>query len=392
MMKALRRLIVFLVVLGLLGVTLIVGAAAAIQLNLFSAGDVLVGVADQVFKPSATFDDSPRPAQPDYADARAWAAYPGRADGADFKLWDDGAIDETKAPADAFFLHPTTFLSPLDWNGPAHDKSLVMREVDEVVMQNMASAFNACCRVFAPRYRQATFGAMFDNSADSHKAIELAFDDVRRAFRYYIAHENRGRPFLLAGHSQGSWHVQRLIAEEIKGTPLERQLVVAYTPGYLTPLDVFERSLTGVPPCASATSTGCVAVWNTFGQDGNARLHRARVEHYDGKRYEAVGEKPTACVNPITWTTQDLESPRDAYLGTAAFGPLTGLGTSFMSGSLTARCDHGILRIDRYGLAHLISAVTLPEDDNHPYDFSLFYMNIRANAVARTQSWSAKPK
>ncbi|MCE9521404.1 MAG: DUF3089 domain-containing protein [Alphaproteobacteria bacterium] len=391
-MKLLRRLVVAAVVMGAFGFTLIVGAIAAVQLNFFSTGDILVGAADQVFKPSAAFDDSAKPASPDYADARAWAAYPGRSDGADARLWDDGDTNEAAAPADAFFLHPTTFLSPLDWNGPAHDKSMVMREVDDAVMENMASAFNACCRVFAPRYRQATFGAMFNNSANGHKAIELAFDDVRRAFRYYIEHENNGRPFILAGHSQGSWHVQRLIAEEIQGTPLERQLVVAYTPGYLTPRDVFERRLTRVPVCTSATSTGCVAVWNTFGQDGSARFHRARVEHFYGTSYEAVGEKPTVCVNPITWTTQAGESPRDAYLGAAAFGPMTGLGASFMSGALTARCDNGILRIERYGLAHLVSALTLPEDDNHPYDFSLFYLNIRANAVARTGAWIAKPK
>jgi Protein of unknown function (DUF3089) len=389
-MKILRRLVIAAVILGALGLALIIGVVAAVQLNWFSTSEILVDAADQVFKPSATFDLSERPEAPDYADLRAWAAYPGREDGADDRLWDDNPIDESTAPADAFFVHPTTFLSPSDWNGPAHDKSLVMREVDEAVMQNMASAFNACCRVFAPRYRQATFGAMFNSSPDSHKAIELAYDDVRRAFRYYIENENDGRPFILAGHSQGSWHVQRLIADEIHGTAIERLLVVAYTPGYLTPADIFERRLPNIPPCATPTATGCIAVWNTFGQDGGPKLHRARIEHFYGEGYENVGDKPTTCVNPISWSTGDKESPREGYLGAAAFGPLMGLGTSVLSGSLTARCDQGILRIDRYGLAYVVSVLTLPENDHHPYDFSLFYMNIRANAVARTKAWGEK--
>jgi hypothetical protein len=46
-----------------------------------------------------------------------------------------------------------------------------------------------------------------------------------------------------------------------------------------------------------------------------------------------------------------------------------------------------MLKLHRSGLAHFISSSGFPEDDTHPYDFSLFYMNVRANAVVRTQEW-----
>jgi hypothetical protein len=369
-----------------LALALTLAAASTAQAQ--SWEDLAVEAADNIFPPAVAFDQTPRPAAPDYADPRAWAAYPGSSDGADDELWDEDVPDEADRPADVFFLHPTTFLSPEEWNGPAHDKSFAMRKVDGVVMQSMASAFNACCRVFAPRYRQATFGAMFSATPDAHKAIELAYDDVRRAFRHYLAHENKGRPFVLAAHSQGSWHLLRLIADEIDGKPLQERFVAAYAPGYLTPQDVFKRRLTSITPCKRADQTACVAIWNTFEQDGDPRFHRARVEHFYGNdAYEPVGAKPTVCVNPVTWTTDQAESPREAYLGTASFGPVTGVGASYMSGSLTARCDNGILRIDRYGLAHLVSAVTLPSGDTHPHDLTMFYMNIRQNAVARTKAW-----
>src|SRR6185369_4468390 len=212
-------------------------------------------------------------------DAKAWSAYPGRDDGADNEPVGSPSIDESEAPADVFFVAPTTFLSPSEWNGPAQDRSYLMREVDDGILESMASAFNACCRIFAPRYRQATIYAMFTPGDDSHKAIELAYADVRRAFHYYLAHENRGRPFILAGHSQGSWHLLRLLAEEIDGSALRKRLVAVYAPGYLTPVDVFERELEHIKPCATPNATGCVILWNTFGLDGDSRFHRARVEH-----------------------------------------------------------------------------------------------------------------
>jgi hypothetical protein len=360
-----------------------VGVAAA------SFSDFALSVAEDVFKPSTPFDDAEHPAAPDYGAAAAWSAFPGRVDGSDSEPDGSPRAPENAAIADVFFVPPTTFLSTSEWNGPAADRSDAMRQIDDDLLENMASAFNACCRVFSPRYRQASFYAMFTPGEDSHRAIELAYGDVRRAFRYYIAHENNGRPFILASHSQGSWHILRLIAEEIDGTALHDRFVAAYAPGYLTPADVFTRELKHTPPCVSPSATGCVLVWNTFGLDGDPRFHRMRVEHHYAAGYEAVADKATVCVNPITWSLDGAESPREGYLGVAAFGPVGELGAAFMPGSLAAQCKDGVLKIDRYGVAHVIKAWTFPENDSHPYDLSMFYLNIRANAVVRTRAWAA---
>jgi len=114
------------------------------------------------------------------------------------------------------------------------------------------------------------------------------------------------------------------------------------------------------------------------------------VEHfYAHGGYEPVADKPTVCVNPITWSMDGDANDRDAYQGIAAFGLIGELSAAFMPGSLTAQCNDGVLKIDRYGAAHVIKAWTFPENDSHPYDFSMFYLNIRANAVARTKAWEA---
>ncbi len=353
----------------------------------YGFNDFLVDQASEIMRPETPFAEMTPPAAPDYAMPEAWSAWPGRSDGADDAPLGYAPRDEAEREADVFFVHPATFLSPEAWNGPAQDKSLVMKEVDQVVLQNMASAFNACCRVYAPRYRQATIYAMANPTEDSRRAIELAYSDVARAFAYYMAHENNGRPFILASHSQGSWHLMRLLALEIQGKPAETQFVAGYLPGYMTPKDVFQRTLTSVHLCASPTDIDCVALWNSFGPDGNSRLQRARIEQFYGDHYELVGEKEIVCVNPVTWAADDAASPQDRYLGTATFGPVTGLGVSFMEGTISAKCDQGMLKLERSGLAHFVSTTGFPEDDTHPYDFSLFYMNVRANAVARSAEW-----
>ena len=97
---------------------------------------------------------------------------------------------------DVFFIHPTSFLGVLSgkWNAAIDDKS-INKITDKGSLLFQASVFNQHARVYAPRYRQAHIKAFFmpDNPA-SPKAIDLAYEDVRRAFMYYLEHYNHGRP------------------------------------------------------------------------------------------------------------------------------------------------------------------------------------------------------
>ncbi len=43
---------------------------------------------------------------------------------------------------------------------------------------------------------------------------------------------NGDRPFILAGHSQGTFHAARLLGERIAGTPLAEKMVAACLVGY----------------------------------------------------------------------------------------------------------------------------------------------------------------
>jgi hypothetical protein len=158
------------------------------------------------------------------------------------------AIDEASAPADVFFIHPTSYLKNDVWNA-AYD---LHGAYDEPILLGQLSAFNGCCRLYAPRYRQASLVAQGKSPA----AVQLAYADVARAFRYYIDHENHGRPFIIASHSQGSRLAVELLQSEILGSPLQQRLVAAYVIGAFAPSNFGERGLPPAParsrPAASS--------------------------------------------------------------------------------------------------------------------------------------------
>ena len=96
---------------------------------------------------------------------------------------------------------------------------------DDAVQYNL-SAFSENCRCYAPYYRQGTLLAY---GAWNTQAFEVAFEDCWDAFVQYIDNYNENRPFFLAGHSQGSEHLVRLINRIHERRPeLKKRLLCAY--------------------------------------------------------------------------------------------------------------------------------------------------------------------
>jgi len=193
---------------------------------------------------STRWKDAPQPAEMDYANPAAWSALPSRFDAADLVPRKSSLKDEqANAKADVFFIHPTIFTYKPEneyfWNASMTDMALNVR-TDSSTILNQATAFNAAGRVFAPRYRQAHYQAFVTQyKEDKDAALDLAYSDVKRAFDYYMAHENKGRPIIIASHSQGTVHATRLMKEYFDGKELGKQLVAAYIIGIATPKNKF---------------------------------------------------------------------------------------------------------------------------------------------------------
>ena len=337
---------------------------------------------------AAPFDPAKVPPAPDYAKADAWLAFPGR--GGIERSTPPGmaAVDEAAAPADVFFIHPTTYLRNDVWNA-AYDAAGADAPYNGPVLLNQVSAFNGCCRLYAPQYRQASLKALSKSPA----AVELAYGDVARAFRWYIAHENHGRPFILASHSQGTAHLVRLLQQEVLGTPLAGRLVAAYAVGGYTPASF--ASL-GLPTCESPRQTGCIVSWNTAqaGRKGARILIDNKTYWWDGAE-KSQGQAPAICVNPLTWNETGA-APASANPGSLPFPPAPFPTKAGILPALTphltgAQCRDGLLTVDIPGDAPkgFHDTISLLTGSYHLTDYGVFYAAIRANAVDRVAAWGA---
>lgn len=315
------------------------------------------------------FSETPVPSPPDYSNPRYWAALPDQEDLADLtphrlKIPENQAY----AKADVFFIHPTTYTYAPNgihsWNGALDDENL-NRRTDESTIKNQASVFNAAGRIYAPRYRQAHIYAFFTTEKeDGKRALEIAYDDVRTAFTYYLQHFNQGRPFIIASHSQGTLHAGRLIKEFIENTPLEKKLICAYLVGVPVP-----KNYTSLKICDSPDDIHCYVSWNTFANG------------YYPPEYEQRGYQNSVCVNPLTWSSEELQAPRMKNLGGVVWN------YKVIPAINDARVVDGLLWICK---PHIPGRMFYKIKNYHIGDYNLFYVNVRENAMRRVKHYFEK--
>lgn len=315
-------------------------------------------------EPDAPFAQTPVPVAPDYSQSEHWAALPGTDDKADVTPGD--SMDrQAGSAADVFFVYPTTFITSEGWNAPL-DHEGANGIVDDMVLPHQASAFNGCCAVYAPRYRQATMYSFFDLEGEGKNAIDLAYSDVVAAFDYFIDHYSKGRPFVIAGHSQGARHAELLLKEHVYGTELADRLVAAYPIG-------FNLSNGSLPVCATPTETGCAVTWNTVGPGFQPFADTSNM----------------ICVNPLTFDTSKPAAGFDANLG-SLLGATDG-SISVIDGAADGQCANGLLTISELRSDSGFN-LQMGSGNFHVYDFSLFYFNIRENVEARVAAFLAQTR
>lgn len=325
---------------------------------------LLVGCAwDKTPKHPYAEEDCPVP--PDYSKLENWAAHPAKHDPADSVPVANLKESVTEGEVDVFFLHPTTLFGKKDWNGDPSNAQLNKR-TDRTTIKHQASIFNAVGRVYAPRYRQMTLGGFFDKHdvASNGKAYHTAYCDLKAAFEYYLAHENNGRPIMIASHSQGSAHAVHLLKDYFDGKPLQKQLVAAYIAGWATPADTFQV----LRPCSNPEETGCYATWCAF-EWGTAPK---RPLWYSG----------AVVVNPVTWRTDTLPSDLSAHRGT-----VMGSYDHIYPQVVKAQVRDGYLWVTRPDIK---GTGIIRSNNFHIADYNLFWLDVRENAVLRTKKYLEK--
>jgi hypothetical protein len=313
-----------------------------------------------------SFNEKNIPPAPDYSINKYWAALPHMKDAAD--TVPVGLKDmQSTAPADVFFIHPTTFIYEPDgayhWNADVDDEKLNQR-TDHTTIRYQATVFNGSCRVYAPRYRQGHISVYYtlDRNA-AKKALALAYADVESAFLYYVQHYNNGRPFIIASHSQGTQHAQQLVKRVIeKDSVLLSHFICGYLVGMPVPADSFNV----IKPCTQPDDLQCFCSWSTF-------------QHGYYPAWYSISQKNAAVINPLSWRVDSI-----CIAASNNKGAVLRDFRKIKPYVCDATVYRGMLWIHT---PKIPLARTMNGGNYHIGDYNLFYMNIRVNVEERVRKF-----
>jgi hypothetical protein len=342
--------------------------------------------------PTVEFSEAevPMPPGPTYADAALWISRPDIPNNP--ALWLPAgyvppapAEDAEPLPRAAiFFVHPTSYLDRSRWNAPIdHEES---QQRARLFVRHQASVFNHVGDIWAPKYRQATFGAFLTTKTDAEKALAFAYRDVLTAFDAFLKQAPADRPIILAAHSQGSLHLTRLLRERVAGKPLAERIVAAYVVGW--PISTTaDLELLGLPACESAGQPGCILSWQSFAEPADPQMVTDVYDASVAPNGKSRAGSPMLCVNPLTGTSGG-QAAAEANLGTLIPNALL-TEAERRVGGVPARCDVGGFLLIGEEVAGLPPYV-LPGNNYHVFDYALFWTNIRADVEARLRGFAAR--
>ena len=361
----------FLMLIFILTLIFVGGAFALYQWG----GKTLVKMAT----PVGHYQAPPENSGPDYKDKSAWLARPGLAGNPATWVPQGVVASVAELPAATFYIHPTTYLERDRWNAPL-DAAGQAGDRAQLFVQSQASVFNGVSEVWAPKYRQAAYGAFLLKSEDANQALDMAYGDVDRAFDSFLQEIDPGRPIILAAHSQGSLHLLRLLAS--RKDKLKGRLVAAYVAGWPVGIQS-DLPATGLLPCARPDQAGCVLSWQSFADPANSSLVTGSWVGTRGLTGIRRTQKDMLCIDPVSGTLNGRSRPRD---NPGTLVPTADLASATLAvGQIGAHCDHGFLLVD--GAIPAMGPYVLPGNNYHVYDYALFWGAIRRDAERRLAAW-----
>ena len=286
--------------------------------------------------------------------------------------WVERAAEATK-PVDVFFIYPTVtgFRDPVQIC-EVTDSELVAGA--QMVRQVQTSVFEESCNIYMPYYRQISM----PKPGTDYRFVTnyLSGFDATDALDYFLNNLNEGRPFILAGHSQGSSTLLNLLENYMTKHPEHlKRMVAAYPIGFAVTKDYLER--TGLKFAEGATDTGVIVSWNTEG-----------VGNKDAKN--ATLAPNGLSINPINWKRDDTYAPATDNLGSL-------MGKIIIPGIVDARVDtvRGSVVVTTAEAKPF--AINEPEaiplfgpECYHRDDYGFFYNNLKQNIADRIKAYMEK--
>lgn len=305
------------------------------------------------------------PEEPDYAEPAMWYRTP----------------DTKEKAADVFYITPTCVWDWQDERGATYHfmnvRDSAQRAAIDAGANLLAGAlFGSDCRFFSPYYRQITMQSWFEDEAEINRRYAAAHQDVVRAFRYYMDHYNQGRPFLLAGHSQGGKAVIELLKHTL--TPAEHQQMVA---AYVFGFPITEEEIEQFPlliPARGAEDYGVTIAYNSISRP---------------EAVSALFRHNEACINPLNWATDTTYAPASSNPGSVFFDAEGKSDT--LRQTVGARLDTALHSLIIDGLSdddYFIPSIAslFPKGNYHVQELNLYFLSIQQNLRRRIAAFQEK--
>lgn len=297
---------------------------------------------------------------------------------------------------DLVYFYPTVTENP---NNIAVSKiSREMKESATYAFAETASCFAPYTNVFAPFYTQlpinvsgqaaAQYLAQYDLSPTVMAGGYLDMltytqvrTDVYAALDYYFEHLNNGRPFILAGHSQGSAVCQIILREYMRVHPdFLSRMVVTYSGGFAITKGYLETN-THLKYATGELDTGVIVSWTT--------------EAPGATKYGAVTPENSVCINPLNWKTDDTYA--GAELNKGMLSPIHWLHCWEIVHENLADAQIDLTRgvvvtkindPERYPLE--ADSQVVGDKSYHTFDYAFYYENLKENCKNRIESYLGK--
>jgi len=141
---------------------------------------------------------------------------------------------------------------------------------------------------FAPYYHQFTFSSLELPKESFDSLCEVIYDEAYASFHYYMENMNNGRPYVLAGMSQGAMVVDGILK---RMTDDEYQkMVAAYMLGY--GLSTEDLTCSHIKPATGALDKGVTISFNSVTSEKGI--------------WPLVYNNSQAVINPVSWSTDTL--------------------------------------------------------------------------------------
>ena len=297
-------------------------------------------------------------------------------------------IPEITKDVDTFYIYSTAYYeSSFEEGAPDYatlDNPEMLEGAQGEYMSN-ASVYEESTNVFVPYYRQAGMryaGEIRKKTGDIDAAISgIPYDDIRTALDYYFKHCNNGRPFIIAGHSQGSSMVKYVFKNYFKAHPeYYKRMVAAYVIGFSVTQDDLEK----YPYLKFATGendTGVIVSWNTEGP-----------KNVEENAPNAVVLPGAISINPLNWKLDETYAPASENLG--SFMPNMDAGRyeiTDIGADAQVVLKRGVI-VTNAKYDHPAAAEFFGPQSFHEDDYTFYYNNLKDNVAKRIAAYRSSTK